>query len=117
MSGLECGWKCGVVWACLLVLCFPAMGQEDGAAKGEGASGGRTVALWGHVKDAFTYVGIPDVFITLMRADSTVVDTMGAGDSFIAGFLYGLMRGEDIPACMALGAENSSVTLGYAGAW
>lgn len=46
-----------------------------------------------------------------------VVDTMGAGDSFIAGFLYGLMRGEDIPACMALGAENSSVTLGYAGAW
>ncbi len=47
----------------------------------------------------------------------TVVDTMGAGDSFIAGFLYGLMRGEDIPACMALGAENSSVTLGYAGAW
>ena len=47
----------------------------------------------------------------------TVVDTMGAGDSFIAGFLYGLMRGEDIPACMALGAENSRVTLGYAGAW
>lgn len=46
-----------------------------------------------------------------------VVDTMGAGDSFIAGFLYGLMRGQDIPACMALGAQNSSVTLGYAGAW
>ena len=46
-----------------------------------------------------------------------VVDTMGAGDSFIAGFLYGLMRGRDIPACMVLGAENSSVTLGYAGAW
>ena len=42
---------------------------------------------------------------------------MGAGDSFIAGFLYGLMRGQEIPACMALGAENSSVTLGYAGAW
>ena len=47
----------------------------------------------------------------------TVVDTMGAGDSFIAGFLYGLMRGRDVPACMALGAQNSAVTLGYAGAW
>ena len=46
-----------------------------------------------------------------------VVDTMGAGDSFIAGFLYGLMRGRDIPACMKLGAESSSVTLSYAGAW
>ena len=61
---------------CLVGMLLPAMGQEDGAAKGEGAPGGRTVALWGHVKDAFTYVGIPDVFITLMRADSTVVDTM-----------------------------------------
>ncbi len=47
----------------------------------------------------------------------TVVDTMGAGDSFIAGFLYGRMRGQDIPACMAQGAQCSSITLGYSGAW
>lgn len=47
----------------------------------------------------------------------TVVDTMGAGDSFIAGFLYGLMRGQPIPDCMAQGARCSSVTLGYSGAW
>lgn len=46
-----------------------------------------------------------------------VVDTMGAGDSFIAGFLFALLRGRSIPDCMALGAETSSVTLGYAGAW
>lgn len=46
-----------------------------------------------------------------------VVDTMGAGDSFIAGFLFGLMRKWDIPSCMALGAETSSVTLQYSGAW
>jgi fructoselysine 6-kinase len=42
---------------------------------------------------------------------------MGAGDSFIAGFLYGRMRGQDIPACMAQGAQCSSITLGYSGAW
>lgn len=35
----------------------------------------RTIALWGHVKNSLTRVGIPDVFITLMRDDSTVVDT------------------------------------------
>ncbi len=46
-----------------------------------------------------------------------VVDTMGAGDSFIAGFLYGLLRGMDIPGCMAQGAQCSSITLGYGGAW
>jgi len=46
-----------------------------------------------------------------------VVDTMGAGDSYIAGFLRGIMRGEDIPTSMKMGAENSSITIGYQGAW
>ncbi len=46
-----------------------------------------------------------------------VVDTMGAGDSFIAGFLFAIMRGCDIPTSMRVGALNSSVTLGYQGAW
>ncbi len=39
----------------------------------------RTFRLWGHVKDAFTKVGIPDVKITLMKADSTIVDTTTVG--------------------------------------
>lgn len=46
-----------------------------------------------------------------------VVDTMGAGDSFIAGFLYSICAGRSIPEAMADGAANSSVTLAYAGAW
>lgn len=37
---------------------------------------GRTVALWGHVKNSLTKVGIPDTKITLMDADSTTIDTM-----------------------------------------
>ena len=36
----------------------------------------RTIFLWGHVKDSFTRSGIVDVKITLMRPDSTVIDTM-----------------------------------------
>ena len=35
----------------------------------------RTTVLWGHVRDSFTKVGIKDVKITLMTADSTVVDS------------------------------------------
>ena len=46
-----------------------------------------------------------------------VVDTMGAGDSYIAGFLLGICRGEDLYACMQLGALNASITIGYNGAW
>ncbi|KLE14510.1 fructoselysine 6-kinase [Clostridium sp. C8] len=46
-----------------------------------------------------------------------VVDTMGAGDSYIAGFLRGIIMGKKIDECMRLGAENSSVTLQYKGAW
>lgn len=46
-----------------------------------------------------------------------VVDTMGAGDSFIAGFLYAVCEGKGIAEAMAAGAANSSVTIGYVGAW
>jgi len=46
-----------------------------------------------------------------------VIDTMGAGDSFIAGFLYGMAAGRSIREAMELGADNSSVTIGYQGAW
>lgn len=46
-----------------------------------------------------------------------VVDTMGAGDSYIAGFLRGILENKPLKECMHMGAANSSVTLGYNGAW
>lgn len=39
---------------------------------------------------------------------SKVVNTVGAGDSYIAGFTYGIMQGWDIPACMKKGAKISA---------
>ena len=42
---------------------------------------------------------------------------MGAGDSFIAGFLYAICEGKGIQEAMADGAANSSVTIAYSGAW
>ena len=47
----------------------------------------------------------------------SVVDTLGAGDSYIAGFLYAYLRGLPMGDCMRTGAENASVTIGYIGAW
>ena len=45
-----------------------------------------------------------------------VVDTMGAGDSYIAGFLLELVNGSPIETCMQRGADNASETIGYFGA-
>ena len=49
--------------------------------------------------------------------DCEVVDTLGAGDSFIAGFLHTWLRGGSIRDCMLAGSENAAVTIGYLGAW
>ena len=46
-----------------------------------------------------------------------VKDTMGAGDSYIAGFLRGVLRHLPLEECMRIGAECSSITLQYFGAW
>lgn len=36
------------------------------------------------------------------------VNTVGAGDSYIAGFTFGLLQGESIPECMSRGAALSA---------
>lgn len=46
-----------------------------------------------------------------------LVDSMGAGDSYIAGFLSGIMEGLPIKEAMKMGAANATETLGYFGAW
>lgn len=56
-------------------------------------------------------------FIKYGIVPCNVVDTMGAGDSYIAGFLFGLFNNKDLKECMHIGASTSSVTLQYKGAW
>lgn len=49
--------------------------------------------------------------------DCPVVDTLGAGDSYIAGFLFSIMENKNIEKAMELGARKSAKTIGYDGAW
>lgn len=46
-----------------------------------------------------------------------LADTMGAGDSFIAGFICEFLKEKNVERSMKAGAESSAVTLGYSGAW
>ena len=40
-----------------------------------------------------------------------------AGDSYISGFLFGIVNGYSIEKSMETGARNASETLTYFGAW
>lgn len=46
-----------------------------------------------------------------------VVDTMGAGDSFIAGFLTSYSDSRDMEAALLLGAQSAAATCGHYGAF
>ncbi len=48
---------------------------------------------------------------------ATVVNTVGAGDSFIAGFLYGILNGWPIKECLAKGAAVAALVVGVFEPW
>jgi 5-dehydro-2-deoxygluconokinase len=56
-----------------------------------------------YTKDAKSHKGV--VF------PAKVIKTFGAGDSYAAGFLYGLMQGWDISACMEFGGAAASIVI------
>jgi ribokinase len=45
------------------------------------------------------------------------VDSYGAGDTFVAGVLFGLANGEGLPAALALGAEQAAEAVTWRGAY
>ena len=57
-----------------ILLCLMVWGTGNAYAQKDGKE--RTVAIWGHIRDSFTKNGIENVKVTIMDADSTVVDTM-----------------------------------------
>lgn len=57
-------------------------------------------------KGSICYDG--DRFYRYGIVEAQVVNTVGAGDSYIAGFTYGIINGWPVEECMALGAKTSA---------
>lgn len=55
-------------------------------------------------------------FTNKMLNKVEVVDTIGAGDSFIAGFMVAVQKYDDISMCLRKGAEKAEETIQHFGA-
>lgn len=66
-------------------------------------------------KGSLAYNGVEYIFQDALP--TRVIDTTGAGDSFIAGFLVSILSGYDVPRAMRQGATLASRVCSYRGAW
>ena len=79
------------------------------------SSGAKIVVAMRGSKGSMAYDGNEYYSFGIVPCD--VVDTLGAGDSYVAGFVTSLLEKKTIPECMKAGAGCSAVTIGYFGAW
>lgn len=70
--------------------------------------GAKIVAVTLGVKGCYISDENESMFIGALRPPKKVVDTTGAGDAFAAGFLYGLIKNEDLHTCATYGNNLAS---------
>lgn len=77
--------------------------------------GPQLVVITRGASGALAFIGKQQVAQGIVKTD--VVDTLGAGDGFIAGFLMQWLTSGDIAAALELGAINAAATCSYQGAF
>ncbi|MBW0448290.1 fructoselysine kinase [bacterium M00.F.Ca.ET.228.01.1.1] len=79
------------------------------------AAGPREVVLTRGSEGAMAFDG--DRFACIAPASTNVIDTLGAGDGLISGYLAGRVGGEDPHACLTRGIAYAAHVCGYEGAF
>ncbi|OUM43549.1 sugar kinase [Arthrobacter agilis] len=102
-----------------LDVAFCSAGEDPGAARllaeAAIAGGARLVVVTCGADGSLAYDGSN---WTSQGADPvTLVDTTGAGDSYIAGFLAAMAQGLPLQECMQAGAATAAVTCSHWGGW
>jgi fructoselysine 6-kinase len=102
-----------------LDIAFCSAGEDDGYARDlahEAVDGGaRLAVVTCGAAGSLAFDG--DSWWRAGAAPVEVVDTTGAGDSYIAGFLAARAAGSDVPQAMRAGARTAARTCEHLGAW
>jgi 5-dehydro-2-deoxygluconokinase len=91
--------------------CFEANAKDDKSTASKWFDFKAQIVVIKHGKDgsiAYTRDGLShrgSIF------PAKVIKTFGAGDSYAAGFLYGLMQGWEVSDCMAFGGAAASIVI------
>lgn len=93
---------------------FPGLADEE-VLEALGALGLETAVLKKGAAGAVAYHGVEHASVEAIPVQ--VVDTVGAGDGFDAGFVAGLLRGFPLDRCLELGARVGAAAVKVAGDW
>ena len=91
----------------------PSIAEGEALAAQLLAQGARIAVVTCGAAGSVAASGAETVRMDVRRVD--VMDTLGAGDTFIAGFLAARLEGAGLAACLAAGRDAAAATCGHLG--
>lgn len=80
-------------------------------------AGAKTVVCTMGVEGSVVTDGVERIFQPSIKSNEPIIDTLGAGDTYIAAFLVEFQRSKDMRKAAMQGARFALTTLGYYGAF
>ena len=93
------------------------LAKEFPAVSVVGATMRRTLSASRHDWSAASWNGTGDVVRAVHRTELAILDRVGGGDGFAAGFIYGLLESGDLQLATDYGAAHGALTMTTPGDW